>query len=259
MKKLWIAALIIMATQSVWAQKDKLYLLNNGFVKGEVFNFSGPYVHIALDDSSNLEIPVKSLTGISLAKKKTRPPEWVAISDEINNKVNKQWYFEGALGGIFDDSDNNDTETLRLSVSASAMYRWNKWLQLGAGLDYNRYAYIETVPLYVKYIGQFSQVPSKGLYYYAAYGWSQTWKRGDCECDIRETEGKSVKKIGLGYRFVVNETSLSLSLGWMQQRIKYSPIYYVYTDYLAQFAPSTDQIIVRQKLNGVEIKMGLIF
>jgi len=258
MKKILTIALIVMTVQSAWAQKDKLYLINNGFVKGEIIQIDEEYVQITLVDSSNLEVPVKSLTGINIAKKKARQADWIAFSNEINNKVDRQWYFEGALGGIFDDS-GNDSETIRLSISSSAMYRWNKWLQFGAGIDYNRYAYIESVPLYVKYVGQFSQVPSKGLYYYAAYGWSQTWKRGDCQCDIRETEGKSVKKVGLGYRFAVNEVSLSLSLGWVQQRIDYSPIYYVYTDYLAQFAPPTDQVIVRQKLNGMEIKMGLIF
>lgn len=231
------------------AQNDKLFLENGSLLKGSIVRVGVDHLNILID-ADTISLSKASIKSAKLSKSSRQNVE---LKDQLltifqENKKGPNILI--GLGGFVDD--DYDGAQMRTSLSLGGMYQFGQHLQVGLATDIMWYENFATMPVYLTYKGSFSPF-NRGIFYYVGYGQSFGWEREDCNCNDLET-GRFLKA-GLGYQFNTGSVPMHVSIGWMQQKIslKYD------NPWDSWFAPGDYSYTLKQRLNSVEMKLGVTF
>ncbi len=248
MKGLAAIFFMLLVTQ-LQAQTDKLYLTNGSMLKGSITGINDSAITFVLVRDT-LTINVHSINAMRLSKH-TRGniplKEQLKLLPTFNQS---KWGGQLALGGIADDGAGS--AQFRTSVSAMGWYDAGQFLKLGIGSDALWYESFTTLPVYVYYGGSLSPF-KRGLFYYLGYGRAIGWERSDCNCEGLKT-GRYLKA-GLGYQLLSTTIPVHFAIGWVQQKVdlEYD------NPWNSSFWGGDYNLILRQSLNSIEMKIGVTF
>lgn len=249
MIKQLLIIVIILSAGLAKAQTDKIYLENGSLFKGLIIgNESNKLMLLIAYDT--VAISHTSIQAMNMSRATKRNPliknELVSIAQHNRNL----WSINVGMGGILDD--NYDGPKMRTTFSAAGVYRFGQYLQLGLGTDIMWYESFAAMPVYLTYRGSLSPF-NRGVYYYMGYGKSMGWERDDCNCNSLETS--RFMKAGLGYQFSTGSIPLSISIGWVQQKVALN----YDNPWDSWFAPGYYNYKLKQRLNSLEMKIGMTF
>lgn len=249
MIKQLLIIVVMLSSGLAKAQTDKIYLENGSLVKGLVIGNQSNKLILAIAYDT-VALSHTSIHAMNLSRTTKRNPLIKNKLVSIAQHNRDLWSINVGMGGILDD--NYDGPKMRTTFSAVGMYRFGQYLQLGLGTDIMWYESFAAMPVYLTYRGSLSPF-NRGVYYYMGYGRSFGWKRDDCNCNSLETS--RFMKAGLGYQFSTGSIPLSVSIGWVQQKVALN----YDNPWDSWFAPGNYNYKLKQRLNSLEMKIGMTF
>ena len=166
----------------------------------------------------------------------------------------KGFYHSAGLGLI---SGNGYSD---ISASIVNGYKFNKYLNAGLGLNYDRYENMSAIPIYAE--GKGYMMTGKFVPYYFAqlgYGFTVEDNHGNYYSEY-DSQGGIYWKVGVGYQINFYKTALAFGIGYMNQNSKaeYFGNYYYAQPWSSYYAPP-EEITEKRSLRRVDVKINLVF
>ncbi|UII25086.1 hypothetical protein LVD15_17450 [Fulvivirga maritima] len=243
MKKLTLLSLSLLLCLQLYAQKDKIFLKNNGVVKGRITSIDD---NIYLDiENSKLVIPKSAIEHVNMSVATKRA--FHEYKDSLKFYQQKPGFLpQLQVSGIVDTGEDNHSSAF--AVNAIGLYAFRPYVQLGLSAGYESYDDFEaaTLSLYYKAaVRNYINSP----FIYASLGESKAWKKPGNTSD--EIEGKTTISAGFGLQWRVESFLLMASVGWKQFAIEQTNKYY-YND--VRFANSNT---TNKKINMISFNFGI--
>ncbi|MEP2772387.1 MAG: hypothetical protein ABJH05_09570 [Fulvivirga sp.] len=249
MIKQLLIIVIILSAGLAKAQNDKIYLQNGSLVKGLIIGSQSNKLMLVIADDT-VALSYTSIQAMNISRATKRNP---LIKNELVSMAQHNrdlWSINLGIGGMVDD--DYDGFKMRTTFSSEGIYRFGQFLQLGLGTDIMWYESFAAMPVYLTYRGSLSPF-NRGVFYYMGYGRSLGWERDDCNCNNLKTS--RFMKAGLGFQFSTGSIPLSVSVGWVQQKVALN----YDNPWERRFAPDNYNYKLKQRLNSLEMKIGMTF
>ncbi len=245
--------IIFVSGQSRAQQYARINLKDRSSLKGNIverFDSSAVILNI---NGTITRLPINNIRSIRFKSNWNRE-----IANGFNDKaqviVNNNYPqfepgFYHSIGiGLLSGNDYGD-----FSATMVNGYRFHPMLHGGVGINYNRYEYITTVPIYAEYRG-FPKKLKFSPYFFTQIGYGLRVEDSAPQgYENYKSQGGLYWGAGAGYQLNFIETALGLSVGYSNQSTK--------TEYgnPAFWWSSTSEFSESRKMGRVDIKLCVIF
>ncbi|UII20587.1 hypothetical protein [Fulvivirga ligni] len=204
---------LLMATTATFAQKDKVYIKNNGVLKGRI-NQIDQKVHLMVE-SEEIVLPKNSIEYISYCNSTKKA--FGALLDTLkwDNKNYRKIIPSIQISGALDDNSDNRYSS-GYSLSAITVYQFKPWAQVGLDMGYTNFIDFEVASLSLYYkaaLKSYHNCP----FIYGSIGESKAWKKPGA--NFNSIKGKMVMEVGAGLQWKAENFLILLSAGWKHQSV----------------------------------------
>ena len=245
--------LLIGSSQSEAQQFAKINLKDRSSLKGNIVQGFDSTALILNMNGTITRLPIDNIKSIRFKSNWNRE---MAEDFSDNGKVivndNYPQYEPGfyhSMGiGLLSGNDYGD-----FSATMVNGYRFHPMLQGGIGVNYNRYEYITTVPIYAEYRG-FPKKLKFSPYFFTQLGYGLRVEDSAPQgYENYKSQGGLYWGAGAGYQVNFVETALALSIGYSNQSTK--------TEYGEPrfWWSSTTEFSESRKMGRMDIKLSVIF
>lgn len=243
---------------ALYGQHDKIYLVDGDILTGNVTNVRDHVIKFNLRNAGEIEVAVDKIIGHKAIGYRKGEGIFKHLSDSLNTKYQSGPRLQIGLGLIHDDSQQS--ADLNGTVNIDVTYRFAQYLQFGWGFGYNRYELVRSIPVYFTYLGDLTFNKAEGPYYFFNIGKSTAWGNDECNCEAGSGKDGLYLSGGLGYRWDFNGKSFFIQSGWLQERITTTfSSENVWGIESRLWGPNNNSTILRQKLNSVNLIIGIKF
>ena len=239
----------LLASLSLYAQKDKVYLKNGSHLKGEILKVENSHVSIDIGEAEPVDLGLKNLRFIRIARKHTRLSAHRLIKADSLNRVlrERKLIHQFRLGVIHgNENENFESAVANVSFDYTLYYPLIANWSIGAGVGYDLYSTFQAMPIAIELRKNWGFGPSPFFTYFRA-GMARAGFRSDIIGFSASVKGQEMLAYGIGKEWHLGSNAIQLSLGFRTQSLQTSWG-------SGEFRSTTDW-----NLNRLDIKVGLSF
>lgn len=229
----------------------KIWLKNGIKIKGGIVeSFDDSKLKVKIDDSNTILIRFDHIKKISFKG-------YGKVNNDFEDKFRNppslkiESYYHEFKGGLLFGEEN-----LGVSLQTINGYQFNKYIGTGLGLGVNKYGNFVTLPIYATVKGYlFDKKVSP--FYFGDIGYGFAWKTNKNEdlFELDKVEGGLYWQVGLGYQINFYNSSMTFTLGYINQDSKAEYVYYrPWDSRISDFNVSERRILRR-----VAFSVGFLF
>ena len=209
---LFVAFLLVTTTS--FAQKDKIYIKNNGILKGRIKQIDRQ-IHLMIE-GEEIAVPKKSIEYIRYCSSTKKAFGSLLDTMRWDNKNYRKIIPSIQISGALDDNSDNRYSS-GYSLSAITVYQFKPWAQVGLDMGYTNFIDFEVASLSLYYKAALKSYHNSP-FIYGSIGESKAWKKPRANFDT--IKGKMVMELGMGLQWKAESFLIMLSAGWKHQSVE---------------------------------------
>lgn len=251
-KLVLLICLIILLPSIGFAQpsrKAKILLVNGVKIKGGVVkSYDKEFIEVEMANMENILIRYDHIKRITFKNYGNVHSDFAEKID-TNPTLKTETFYHEFRGGLLIGEENASG-----TIHTINGYQFNQFLGTGLGVGLNKFGNYLTVPIYATVKG-YIQDKKVSPFYYGDIGYGLAWhsNKNDDVFELDNVKGGLYWQLGLGYQINFYNSSLVLSLGYVNQGSQADYTYYRPWDL------SDVEVTEKRLLRRFNLSVGFLF